>query len=270
MLIFSPLLVTVVSSSFFSFRFRFSLPLTLAPLAHLAFFSSASIQSSSSFLSSTGVRIFSTGAGFSSSPTRGVPTCVAASVPVCVAGFVTPSSPSSAASEDAVSFAADHSEVAVLDSQDQPAAAFSFTSFCRLGSFSFARTLLIPDSSDFETPWPSDERVFVRLRVRRRERRLVGAPGTARLRRLVAVAAGGNRRRAHRLRAQASGAELLLQTLFRFCAQTELALNGVFFALVAEGEGKKQDKLLVVVADHFLGGELRWGLATLDLRLDAR
>ena len=110
----------------------------------------------------------------------------------------------------------------------------------------------------------------MRLRVRGGERRLVSVPGTARLRRLVAVAAGRNRRGPHRLRAQASRAELLLQTLLRLRAETQLALNGVLFAFVAVGERRGEEALLVVVTDNLLGGKLGGRLATFDLRLDAR
>ena len=61
----------------------------------------------------------------------------------------------------AASFAADQIDPAVLDSHDQPACAFSFTSYWNAGSFSFARTELTPLSivspiraswNDFITP----------------------------------------------------------------------------------------------------------------------
>ena len=55
--------------------------------------------------------------------------------------------------------------------------------------------------------------------------------------RLLAVAAGRDRRGAHGLAFQTARAELLLQTLLRLRAQTQLALDGVLVFLVQLSAG---------------------------------
>ena len=166
-------------------------------------------------------------------------------VVVAEAPPIPPSSFNSAAIDAAVSFATAQILLAVLDNQDQPAAAFSLTSFCRLGSFSLLYTEFIPSSRDL----PMEEIVLDSLHViygnlmafiwlisvlwwmqyNVHLHLLVITPIAWLLLWLLSISTRRNGRRTHSLRTKTAWTKLLLKTFFCLRTETQLTLDGVFF-----------------------------------------